>query len=64
MKEEYVMKLIEELLPDEKKMPRGVIYERLKIRVQQDLSKALSSLYTDGKITYHRTINSIIIEPK
>lgn len=62
MTEEYVLQLIRELMPPETTVPRAVLYEKLKTRAQQDLSKIMSSLFKKGVIRYHRTINSIAIE--
>lgn len=64
MTEEYIIQLITELMPPENKVPRAVLYENLKRRVQKDLSNKLSKLFNDGKIEYHRTLNSITIQLK
>lgn len=61
MTEEYVISKISELMPDEKVVPQGVLYAKLKTAVQKDLSQILSNLYNTGKIKYSKTLNDILI---
>lgn len=48
-------------MPDEKVVPQGVLYAKLKTSVQKDLSQILSNLYNTGKIKYSKTLNDILI---
>lgn len=48
-------------MPDEHNKPFGVLYTRLKLAIQQDVSSILSRLYKVGKIKYNRTLNDILI---
>lgn len=48
-------------MPDERHKPSGVLYTRLKLAIQQDVSSILSRLFKAGKIKYNRTLNDILI---
>lgn len=48
-------------MPDEQHKPSGVLYTRLKLAIQQDVSSILSRLFKAGKIKYNRTLNDILI---
>lgn len=61
MNEEYIINKIKSLYPDEKHIPQGVLYARLKTAIQEDVSNALSRLYKSGEIKYHKTLNDILI---
>lgn len=61
MNEDYVIDKIMGLYPDEKHIPRGVLYAKLKSAIQKDVSKILSNLYQNGKIQYSETLNDILI---
>lgn len=64
MDEQYILSKIEQLMPDEHQVPRGVGYTRLKNAIQEDVSKILTSLFKAGKVTYNKTLNGIIINVK
>ena len=64
MEEEYVISKIKELMPDERHIPQGVLYARLKTAVQKDLSQILSNLFKIGEIKYDKTLNDILINIK
>lgn len=51
-------------MPDEHRKPSGVLYTRLKLAIQQDVSSVLSRLFKAGKIKYNRTLNDILINIK
>lgn len=59
--EQYIIAKIQELLPDEHHVPRGVLYSKLKIEIQKDVSSILSNLFQNGRITYNKTLNDILI---
>lgn len=61
MDEQYIVGKIREMMPDERNKPRGVLYTRLKLAIQQDVSSVLSRLFKAGKIKYNRTLNDILI---
>lgn len=61
MDEAYILQKINELLPDEHHVPRGVLYTQLKTEIQKDLSKALNNLLTQEEITCQKTLNDILI---
>lgn len=61
MSEDYILDSIRSLMPEANVEPRAVVYERLKLKVQKDLTKTLGRLTKANKIGYHKTINSIII---
>lgn len=61
MDEQYIIGKIGEMVPDEHHKPSGVLYTRLKLAIQQDVSSILSSLFKAGKIKYNRTLNDILI---
>lgn len=61
MDEEYIMRKIRELQPDGNHVPRGVLYTRVKSVVQTDLSKILNRLLKEGRLTYRKTLNDILI---
>lgn len=63
MTDQYILSLLKEMMPPENHIPRAVLYEDLKVRVQKDVSAILNRLYKERKILVHRTINSIMIEP-
>lgn len=48
-------------MPDERHKPSGVLYTRLKLAIQQDVSSILSRMFKAGKIKYNRTLNDILI---
>lgn len=48
-------------MPDEQHKPCGVLYTKLKLAIQQDVSSILSRLFKAGKIKYNRTLNDILI---
>lgn len=48
-------------MPDEHHKPSRVLYTRLKLAIQQDVSSILSRLFKAGKIKYNRTLNDILI---
>ena len=48
-------------MPDEHHKPCGVLYTMLKLAILQDVSSILSRLFKEGKITYNRTLNDILI---
>lgn len=48
-------------MPDEHHRPSEVLYTRLKLAIQQDVSSILSRLFKAGKIKYNRTLNDILI---
>ncbi len=64
MDEQYILSKIEQLMPDEHQVPRGVGYTQLKNAIQEDVSKILTSLFKAGKVTYNKTLNGIIINVK
>lgn len=64
MDEQYILSKIEQLMPDEHQVPRGVGYTQLKNAIQEDVSKILTSLFKVGKVTYNKTLNGIIINVK
>lgn len=61
MDEQYIIGKIGEMMPDEQHKPSGVLYTRLKLAIQQDVSSILSRLFKAGKIKYNRTLNDILI---
>lgn len=61
MDEQYIVGKIREMMPDEHHKPSGVLYTRLKLAIQQDVSSVLSRLFKAGKIKYNRTLNDILI---
>ncbi len=61
MNEEYIISKIRELYPDEKHIPQGVLYAKLKTAIQKDVSKTLSNLFQNGKVEYSKTLNDILI---
>ena len=61
MDEQYIIGKVREMMPDEHNKPRGVLYARLKLAIQQDVSSVLSRLFKAGKIKYNRTLNDILI---
>lgn len=61
MDEQYIIGKIGEMMPDEHHRPSGVLYKRLKLAIQQDVSSILSRLFKAGKIKYNRTLNDILI---
>lgn len=61
MDEQYIIGKIGEMMPDEHHKPSGVLYTRLKLAIQQDVSSILSRLFKAGKIKYNRTLNDILI---
>lgn len=61
MDEQYIVDKIREMMPDEHHKPSGVLYTRLKLAIQQDVSSVLSRLFKAGKIKYNRTLNDILI---
>ena len=61
MDDEYVLKKIAELMPDDTKMPMGIGYVGLKNAVQADLDKLLRALLDAGKINYFKTLNGVTI---
>ena len=61
MDEQYIIGKIGEMMPDEHHRPSGVLYTRLKLAIQQDVSSILSRLFKAGKIKYNRTLNDILI---
>lgn len=60
MEEEYVLRKIEELMP-EGKMPMGVSYVDLKNAIQKDLRNMMNNLLRKGKINYFKTLNGVTI---
>ena len=61
MDEQYIIGKVREMMPDERHKPSGVLYTRLKLAIQQDVSSVLSRLFKAGKIKYNRTLNDILI---
>lgn len=61
MDEQYIVGKVREMMPDEHHKPSGVLYTRLKLAIQQDVSSVLSRLFKAGKIKYNRTLNDILI---
>lgn len=61
MDEQYIIGKVREMMPDEHHKPSGVLYTRLKLAIQQDVSSVLSRLFKAGKIKYNRTLNDILI---
>lgn len=61
MDEQYIIGKIGEMMPDGHHKPSGVLYTRLKLAIQQDVSSILSRLFKAGKIKYNRTLNDILI---
>lgn len=61
MDEQYIIGKVREMIPDEHNKPRGVLYTKLKLAIQQDVSSVLSRLFKAGKIKYNRTLNDILI---
>lgn len=61
MDEEYVIRKIEELIPSEHHVPRGVLYTKLKTSIQKDLSETLNALLKSKRLTYSKTLNDIMI---
>ena len=61
MDEQYIIGKIREMMTDEHYRPSGVLYTRLKLAIQQDVSSILSRLFKAGKIKYNRTLNDILI---
>lgn len=64
MDEQYILSKIEQLMPDEHQVPRGVGYTQLKNAIQEDVSNILTSLFKAGRVTYNKTLNGIIINVK
>lgn len=60
MDEEYVLKRIQEMMP-ENKIPMGVDYVDLKNAVQKDLKDIMNRLLKEGKINYFKTLNGVTI---
>ena len=58
----YIVKKIKELMPDENHVPQGVLYSKLKNAVQKDLSESLNSLLEEGRLSYNRTVNDLLIK--
>lgn len=61
MDEQYIIGKVREMMPDEHHKPSGVLYTRLKLAIQQDVSSILSRLFKAGKIKYNKTLNDILI---
>ena len=61
MDEEYLINKIKELAPGEHHMPCGVLYTKLKISIQEDLSETLNTLLKNKRLTYSKTLNDIMI---
>lgn len=61
MDEQYIIAKIQELMPDEHHVPRGVLYSQLKTAVQKDLSEALNNLLKQEEIAFSKTLNDILI---
>lgn len=61
MNEEYVLKKITELLPDDTRRPMGVGYVELKNAVQADLKRVMNELLNAGKINYFKTLNGVTV---
>lgn len=61
MDEEYVLKKISELMPDDKKRPMGVGYVDLKNAVQEDLKRIMNELLSKRKINYFKTLNGVTV---
>lgn len=61
MDEQYIITKIQELMPDEHHIPRGVLYSKLKTEIQKDLSAALNNLLKQEEITFSKTLNDILI---
>lgn len=64
MDEQYIIAKIQELMPDEHIVPRGVLYSKLKTAIQKDLSKALNNLVVQEEITFQKTLNDLLINIK
>lgn len=60
MEEEYVLRKIQELMP-EGKMPMGVSYVDLKNAIQKDLREIMNNILQKGKINYFKTLNGVTI---
>ena len=61
MDEEYLINKIKELAPGEHYVPCGVLYTKLKISIQEDLSETLNALLKNKRLTYSKTLNDIMI---
>lgn len=61
MDDEYVLKKIKELMPDDTKRPMGVGYVDLKNAVQADLKRIMNELLKAGKINYFKTLNGVTV---
>lgn len=61
MDEQYIIGKVREMMPDEHHKPSGVLYTRLKLAIQQDVTSILSRLFKAEKIKYNRTLNDILI---
>ena len=61
MDDEYVLKQIKELMPDDTKRPMGVGYVDLKNAVQADLKRIMNELLKAGKINYFKTLNGVTV---
>ena len=60
MEEEYVLSKIGQLTQD-KKLPMGVDYVKLKLAVQEDLKRIMNRLLEQGKINYFKTLNGVTV---
>lgn len=61
MDDKYIIDKIRDMMPEEHHKPSGVLYTKLKLAIQQDVSSILSRLFKSGKIKYDRTLNDILI---
>lgn len=64
MDEQYILSKIEQLMPDEHQVPRGVVYTRLKNAIQEDVTRILTDLFKAGRVTYRNTLNGIMVNIK
>lgn len=61
MDEQYIIKKIQAMMPDEHHIPKGVLYSQLKTAVQKDLSETLNKLLKQKELRYSKTLNDLLI---
>lgn len=61
MDEQYIIKKIQDMMPDEHHIPKGVLYSQLKTAVQKDLSETLNKLLKQKELRYSKTLNDLLI---
>lgn len=61
MDQQYIIAKIQELLPEEHHVPKGVLYSQLKTAVQKDLSETLNKLLKQKELRYSKTLNDLLI---